>query len=61
VKLCSLLAGDVAAKPPPAWCRGDDENASEYFGAAVNTRATISRAWLWRMHFLKVRFHLGDD
>ena len=54
----SILSGNVSAAeaPPRDYYDADyDYDSSEYFSAS-RENATISRAWLWRMHFLKVRF-----
>jgi hypothetical protein len=35
----------------------EDDGSSSLFNFQVEECATISRAWLWRVHFLKVIFH----
>jgi hypothetical protein len=35
----------------------EDDGSSSLFNFQVEECATISRAWLWRVHFLKVNFH----
>jgi hypothetical protein len=59
LKFCSLLAGDVFAETYDHFGDQDSydnsyDNYDNDFAFQSDERATVSRVWLWRMHFLKV-------